>query len=612
MTVKIYATSSYDYYGLKFLGMILLMIVGLAYASFYLTQNYMSNSFIWGENSKNTLYFLESTTLKNMYQKNKMDYISYQNRVDYFTKICKESGYKVSLIYTNKLDSIDPDAIVIALDMMSLEEDEINDITEFVSSGGKLLFNFRSGFLDQQLHFQKENLVAQITPLSLDPTIEAISYDKNSTGYMTLRLLSPLTSRKYQGEALELTIYDVLPIFSTPKYLQADAYLTNWTQTSYLNISTRRLKKSESGLIWHGAKEKGKWIYFNFPSYVFLGQEEEQLKDLFLSMLDYLENDITVKAYPYVDTKNVIFVSQDSEYKFENIENFSNVAKKNNFPVTAFCVAKLALKYKDIMKRISSNEYLEIGSHSLTHKKIVGLSDTIYKKETVGSKKILEEVTGKSVIGFRPPREEIDDKMIGYLEDGGFKYILGQTENRLAPKFRGDIMLIPRHGTDDYSYLVNLDWNATQILDEMQQQAEVLSSLNGIYTLSVHTHLMSYGTNINIEDKFFQYINKDKEKKALNGEMLYNRIISMRHFSFETKLTPKKLIITLSNNATKNLENLKLEVNVAPGIKLLNIESEIIGFDTKMKKENEGFYTISIKEMQPKSQVVLFVNYEQN
>jgi peptidoglycan/xylan/chitin deacetylase (PgdA/CDA1 family) len=610
MTASIKLSNAHDYYGAKLIGLFLLMILGLAYASFYLTQNYISNSFLMGTGNNEKIYFLKSTTLANMYEHNGMDYEGYEKRVHYLEGIAKERGYSVVEIDTDALQGLKKSAIVVGLDMMSLSSSEIATISNFVKNGGKILFNFTAGFLDPNLHYQADNLVSSLTPLVLDPQTNTISYDKKSTGYLSLRLMSPFSNELIKGKAHEVFIYDRLPLFITPKNLEADAYLTNWSQTNYMTLPTRELHKNESGLIWHGNVEKGKWVYFSFPSYVFMDANRAAYKKLFESMLDYLQNDVTVLPYPYIDTKSVVFVSEDTEYKFANLEHFSDIAQKNNFPVTAFCVAQLAEKNENVMKKVATNPYLEIGSHSYTHKQIVGMSDDVYEKETGGSKKLLEELTGKNVIGFRPPREEIDKKLITNLEDAGYKYILNKGEDRLSTYFKESLLIIPRHGTDDYSYLVNLDWNSERVLAEIEHQVQVLKAFNGIFTLSVHTHLMSYGTNIKIEDKFFQYVNSQVDLHPMNGKMIYKRLAAMRDFSYSYKITQKKVIITLSNSADEPLKDLHFEIEVAPGIKLVDIDSEIIGFKTELIHEKDNRYTVVVKQLEPRSELMLFVNYE--
>ena len=606
-------SESRDTYGLKLLGAMALLLVLLAYTSFYLMQNYYSKSFLEFNLSGKKVYFLHSNTLQKMYEKNGMDYEAYQKRVDYFKNLCLKETYETADIYSTDLANLKEGSKLIVLDMMSLSNSELDDIERFVSKGGKIIFNFTSGFLDTDLHYQKDNLVTRITGLTLDKDVNTVKYDRNSTAYVSTKLLSPLTENLPNGRALELALYDPLPIFDTPTTLEADAYLTTWTQVNYLNLTkNRELTQKQSGLLWHGYKEKGKWIYFSFPSYAFIEVTPEKYAKLFKGMLEYLDKDIIALPYPYIDAKNVVFVSEDTEYKYENLQKFSDVAEKNHFPVTAFCVVNLAQKHKLMMQKVSKNKYLEIASHSYTHKKIVGQSDEVYRRETIGSKKALHDLTGQGIYGFRPPREEIDDKMIGLLEEGGFNYILSAGEDRLTPYYMGNIMIIPRHGTDDYSYLINLDWSASKILKEMEHEVNVVAALNGMYTMSTHTHLMSFSSNINITDKFFQYVNAHKKFSPMNGKMLYDKITQKAKISLKTKATIKKLIMTVNNANSVTVKDIHYELYVDSKVKLKNIESEIIGVKTELIKVNANEYTLIIKEMKPMSQMVLFLNYAEN
>jgi len=606
------ATDSKDYYGLKLLFILGLMLLGLTYAGFYLMQNYVSNSILLQGGTKGKIYFLDSDTLYGMYQQNSMDYEGYKKRIKYLQKLSTQEGYTTQNIYAKDLSRIPKKSILIALDMMSLSNKEMQNIQIFVNKGGKILFNFTSGFLDSNLHYQKKNLVTMLTPLKLDPKHNTISYDKKSLGYFTVRLLSPFAKSLPNGRAYDLTVYDPLPLFITPKSLEADAYLTNWPQVNYMIVDHQKLNKEESGLLWHGNKEKGKWIYFSFPSYIFLDTNAGAFAKLFKQMLKNLDEDIHIQVYPYLDSKNGVFVSEDTEYEFQSLKNFSALSKKYHFPVTAFCVAQLAQKNPQVLQKALQNKYLEIGSHSYSHKKIVGTDDATYTKETIGSKELLKKLTHRTILGFRPPREEIDEKLLGLLQKGGYKYVLNEGENRLKPYFLKDMLIIPRHGTDDYSYLVQLDWNASQILSQMECESQVVTALNGIYTLSTHTHLMSYGTNIRIEENFYKYVNAHPSLRPMNGAMITKRMQLLRKFSYKYEITSKKVLITLSNDAVEDMKNLKLKIEIAPSIRLRNAESELVGFQTELKKQSDSIYMLTIKDMKPKSKVMVFLNYEKN
>lgn len=608
-------TKENDFYGLKFLVALLLLLMVLAYSSLYLIQNYYSNAFLNNGFSTKKLYFLESNSLKNMYNRYQMDYEEYEKRLKYFKNLASDNGYSAENIVTQRLKDLPKTSKLIVFDAMSLSRDEMREITSFVANGGKIIFNYTSGFLDSSLKYQEANLVNRITGLELDSKIKSIKYDENATtdnSHLTMKILSPISKYIKGGVGLDIIVYDPLPVLNSKK-LSADAYMTTWAQNNYSMLEEgTQLNKEQSGLIWHGYKEKGKWIYFSFPSYVFIGTSKELYANLFKGMLEYLDRDVITLPFPYIDAKNSIFVSEDTEYKFENLEQFYDISIKNDFPVTAFCVASLAEKHSKLMAKVVKSELMEIGSHSYTHKKIVGESDSVYRRETIGSKELLYSLTKEPILGFRPPREEIDEKMIQFLKDAGYKYILAEAENRLLPYMKDDIMIIPRHGTDDYSYLINLDWNASQILNQMKNEANVLASLDGIYTMSAHTHLMSFSTNVNILDNFFKYVNSQEELTPMNGEMLYQRVKQNMNLSLSSIQTTKKIILTIDNYNRDTVKNMHYMLFVDPNIKIVSIQSEIMGVQTELEQIAFDKYELVVYTIEPQSQLVLFLDYEKN
>jgi hypothetical protein len=261
------------------------------------------------------------------------------------------------------------------------------------------------------------------------------------------------------------------------------------------------------------------------------------------------------------------------------------------------------------MKKIAKDPLFEIGSHSYSHHKIVGESNAVYEKELEKSKNILKNLTNKKIVGFRAPREEIDEKMIHYLEKEEYRYIFFKGENILMPYFHKSILIIPRHATDDYAYFINLDWNANKILSSMKHQATVVTNLNGIYTLSIHSHIMSYGSNIKMLEKFFAYVHTNKNMTPMNGEMIYKRIKLKSNLSFTTKQTTKNIVLTISNNNPQAIKNLNFEITHNPDINILSVDSEIIGTKVELLKESNSLSRIRIDYIKPKAQIVIFISY---
>ena len=93
------------------------------------------------------------------------------------------------------------------------------------------------------------------------------------------------------------------------------------------------------------------------------------------------------------------------------LEEVLNLLDSHNITATFFTTASFALKNKKLLKDISKKH--EIASHGVDHK-------TVTNDSIVNSKKILEEITGTQIIGFRSPRlQNVDNKI---LCENGYKY----------------------------------------------------------------------------------------------------------------------------------------------------------------------------------------------
>jgi hypothetical protein len=603
-----------DYYGVRLFVYLFILLLFLSFTVSHLVQHYFSNTFFASPFSEETVYFLSSDTLKNVYERNGMDYRSYQTRLETIEQTCDSLGYSTESVDASDLSDLPSDSILFALDMLALNDDEIEEIETFVHNGGRLLYNYTAGFLDGDTEYRGEKLISTISGLRLNKAYNSLTFGDDQGGFISTRMLSPLTGYLKEGKGLGLTLYDPLPIFSTPKKLHPDAFLTNWPQNMYVSIDEKHnMAPENSGLIWHGYYGKGKWVYFSFPSYLFVEAEKAYFDKLIHGILTYLGRTFVVQQYPYLDRENVIFVSEDTEFKFENLQQFNAISLKYNFPVTAFCVASLAEKNPKVVKNAAQNPNLEIGSHSYSHQKIVGESPEVYKKETAGSKSVLASLskgTQKDVTGFRPPREELDSQMIALLKQAGFHYVMNQNENRLYPYDVEGMMIIPRHGTDDYTYLINLDWDSQSILDQMILESRLTASLDGIYTLSTHTHLMTFGGNIGILEKFFAYVLSQPDMHPLNGEELYKRIRLLENIAYSYDTTQKNIVLNIQNKNNKAIKDFTLRLYAPPQYHITSAVGEMSGLNVAVSKVRDNEYALRIETLPPQSENAVFVNYE--
>jgi len=531
---------------------------------------------------------------------------AYQNNISEFLDKLKKVGIKTKIIDEKDLINLNKNDILIAFDTYAVSDFAKKQIETFLKNGGNLIFNYRFAYFNEYGHFLKDAEIKKIT--GLRKKVDTIT--KSEAPFFITKIMSPISTNQNDNRQ-DFVFYDPLPIYHSD--FTPDMLMTNWqiTSTPVLNITKKHLSVNDDGIGWHGFYGKGKWFYFSFPMYVFLDMKENYFKNFFYSIINYLKNPISIAKYPFLDTPNAVFISEDTEYKYPYALNFANLAKEKNIDVTLFCVAKLAKEYENITKQISTYKNCEIGSHSYSHIKIVGTSNKIMEREIIYSKKLLEQITGKTVYGFRPPREEIDKKMEDFINEAGYIYIMEKTKPYLLPKeeHKGFITL-PRHGTDDYIYLIDTDWSKKKILENIIEETKFLTAINGIYTLSVHTHLLSYKSNISVLAKYFDYLNKHKNLYPQKGIDIIRKFKLIKNIHFKITQNINTIILDIFNSNNEKLINPTFRI-YWPNIKIDKIVPEVINYKITIVQNNtkRRYTDIRINKIPPKTTVKVIIYY---
>jgi peptidoglycan/xylan/chitin deacetylase (PgdA/CDA1 family) len=527
----------------------------------------------------------------------------YENNLEKFKTKLRKLKIKALFINENSIRNLKPDDILFILDTYYISDNTMDNIKNFLKSGGNLIFNYNFGFVRQN-RFVKAKSVEEITDLKFITD----SIDKNETRFFVPKLLSPLVKGDNdQRRNLILYSNDTLPIFRSSHI--PDALITNWAITSTPKFRGKLLNVNESGIIWHGFYNKGKWFYFSFPSYVLTDMNNGVLKKYLNNIFHYFKNSVTVAKYPFIDSKNAVFVSEDTEYKYKNMIHFAKLSNQYDIPVTLFCVAKLAKQNKEITKEASGYDNVEIGSHSYSHTKIIGAKRDKLIKEIKYSKEVLEKITGKTVYGFRPPREQIDKAVKDLLVDAGYKYYMAKTKKFLLPKYEyEDLITIPRHGTDDYAFLINLEWNKKEILNKIIQETKLLTSVNSLYTLSVHTHLLSYKTNLDILKKYFIYLKKHPYIHPYKGYDIAKKAELNSKISITTQDLNDQSFIYIHNDNDEEIRNFKIRI-YWPNCSKITITPEVSSVKFKILTTNyrRKYTDVSIEKLKPDSTLSLII-----
>jgi len=107
-----------------------------------------------------------------------------------------------------------------------------------------------------------------------------------------------------------------------------------------------------------------------------------------------------------------------------NMDVILDLLAKNEVKATFFVLGWIAERYPDLVRRISAEGH-EIASHGYNHELVYNLTPEEFKADVVRSKKMLEDISGQEIIGYRAPSFSITDKSIwaiDVLKETGYQY----------------------------------------------------------------------------------------------------------------------------------------------------------------------------------------------
>jgi polysaccharide deacetylase family protein (PEP-CTERM system associated) len=97
---------------------------------------------------------------------------------------------------------------------------------------------------------------------------------------------------------------------------------------------------------------------------------------------------------------------------------------QKNTKATFFCLGWIAQRHHSMIRRISESGH-EVASHGYSHQLIYSQTPEVFREDVLKSKKIIEDIIGKPVLGYRAPTYSITEKTLWaleILEELGFAY----------------------------------------------------------------------------------------------------------------------------------------------------------------------------------------------
>ena len=123
-----------------------------------------------------------------------------------------------------------------------------------------------------------------------------------------------------------------------------------------------------------------------------------------------LKNGISVDVEEFYHASNLIPYLPKGELPTSRLDFSLNktleIFARHNVKGTFFILGEVARAHPQLIRQVAELGH-EIASHSFTHRCIYELSPTEFREQAGSSKKLLEDLTGQTVLGFRAPNFSI-------------------------------------------------------------------------------------------------------------------------------------------------------------------------------------------------------------
>ncbi len=127
----------------------------------------------------------------------------------------------------------------------------------------------------------------------------------------------------------------------------------------------------------------------------------------------------------YKGFDNSVYKTKKDAHLPRLVDQLLHICEKHNVKATFFVVGSVAKRYPNIIKNIVKSGH-EIASHSMNHDLIYEMTQKQFVKDIKQSKEILENISGKKVIGFRAPSWSVNEKISDWFYEtllaSGYKY----------------------------------------------------------------------------------------------------------------------------------------------------------------------------------------------
>jgi peptidoglycan/xylan/chitin deacetylase (PgdA/CDA1 family) len=410
----------------------------------------------------------------------------YERELDTWRELLRNTGATVRDVHdAASLRSLAPTDVLVLPEAPCLSAPELAAIHAHRRAGGSVVANWAVGARDEACEWRGWETLIDLTAAEDVREIPA-----RPSLFVTIPSGIPLASRFDPGTRLELRPEASLAL----RTQGARVYWSDWALNPQPDgtgggadvaaLATRDAQGSRTA--WFGFR---------------LGQAATARDSAGLQRL--LENGVlwaagiptaTVSAWPGGARAAMMFII-DVEDQAHTARQISTFLRALRVPASYYAVTRLVGEDAALWRELGEGG--EVGSHTVDHKRLAGLTLQDQTIRLRRSRDDIERALGKPAPGLRPPEEAFDSLTLVAWHNAGGDYILvGYGGRSAVPEVHtlanGSIILIPRLLKDDYNTIV-MDHavRAERITEAFVAGAQKLRAIGGVAVMAGHTQIMN-------------------------------------------------------------------------------------------------------------------------
>ncbi len=221
------------------------------------------------------------------------------------------------------------------------------------------------------------------------------------------------------------------------------------------------------------------------------------LHSLLASLFRYLEGEPYSAWANWPDGKSfAALLEEDTEDQFANARHVAEYFKDKNYPITWYALSNEAQNNRDLSRFLA--ETGEIACHGDNHMDFPIQSLSLQHYRIARCRKVMEELTGQTVVSFRPPREEYNTDTLHAMANNGIRQFIAEVSgNRFTPTIYSHekdamaLISIPRMNSDDYLLWDELELSDKESTMQLKQEMDWIKNIGGIFMFSFHSQYMN-------------------------------------------------------------------------------------------------------------------------